>query len=168
MSKNEEKKQSKAEVSEVTEDQRNLERIKAVLGNDKEQELETIEALIEELPPELQEKAVQYVSLHRRYSGPLPPPYMVKEYEEILPGAAERIFSSFERQSQHRQNAENNREEHEFRLGKRAQNMAFIITMSMILGGLYLAYTGKDLTGFGMIFTGLASLVAVLFINKKK
>ncbi len=39
-------------------------------------------------------------------SGPLPPPEMLAQYEEILPGAAERILSMAERQAEHRQKME--------------------------------------------------------------
>ena len=39
-------------------------------------------------------------------SGPLPPPEMLAQYEEILPGAAERILSMAERQAEHRQKLE--------------------------------------------------------------
>jgi uncharacterized membrane protein len=43
------------------------------------------------------------VTRHTRVSiGPLPDPETLQRYEEILPGAAERIFKSFELESQHR------------------------------------------------------------------
>ena len=44
-------------------------------------------------------------------SGPLPPPEMLDQYEQILPGAAERLFTMVERQEEHRQALE--REESE-------------------------------------------------------
>ena len=46
-------------------------------------------------------------------SGPLPPPEMLAQYEEILPGAAERILSMAERQAEHRQKMEQDESEAE-------------------------------------------------------
>ena len=46
-------------------------------------------------------------------SGPLPPPEMLAQYEEILPGAAERILSMAERQAEHRQKMERDESEAE-------------------------------------------------------
>ncbi len=40
------------------------------------------------------------------FSGPIPPPAVLREYNEILPGAAERILRSAEIQSTHRQELE--------------------------------------------------------------
>ncbi|MDE6052372.1 MAG: DUF2335 domain-containing protein [Lachnospiraceae bacterium] len=37
------------------------------------------------------------------FSGPLPPPNIIKGYEDILPGSAERILAMAEKQSEHRQ-----------------------------------------------------------------
>src|SRR4051794_26305738 len=36
------------------------------------------------------------------YSGPLPNPDMLREYEDVLPGLAEKIVSQFEEQGRHR------------------------------------------------------------------
>lgn len=40
------------------------------------------------------------------FSGPIPPPSIIKGYEEVLPGAAERIISMAENQAKHRQDLE--------------------------------------------------------------
>jgi uncharacterized membrane protein len=40
------------------------------------------------------------------YSGPLPPPMVLREFEDILPGSAERIFKQFEVQAEHRRRSE--------------------------------------------------------------
>lgn len=44
--------------------------------------------------------------MQSEFSGPIPPPSIIKEYEAILPGAAERIMSMAEMQSAHRQDME--------------------------------------------------------------
>ena len=40
------------------------------------------------------------------WAGPLPPPNVLKSYEDILPGATERILANFEDESQHRRQLE--------------------------------------------------------------
>ena len=40
------------------------------------------------------------------FSGPLPPPEALTQYESVLPGAAERIFQMAERELRHRQSIE--------------------------------------------------------------
>ena len=42
------------------------------------------------------------VSMATRYSGPIPPPEQLGEYERILPGCADRIIRAFENQQTHR------------------------------------------------------------------
>src|SRR5688572_14191133 len=63
-----------------------------------------------ELPPQLKEafpqlKEALLVQIRREYSkfsGPLPPPELLKEYNEVVPGCAEIIIDQFVEQSKHR------------------------------------------------------------------
>lgn len=36
------------------------------------------------------------------YRGPIPPPSILKQYDELLPGSAERLMNLFEKQANHR------------------------------------------------------------------
>ena len=68
------------------------------ITNDSEDEIKNIS-----------EKTVERVVakvIQSEFSGPIPPPNIIKGYEDILPGAAERIISMAERQSAHRQEME--------------------------------------------------------------
>ena len=53
-------------------------------------------------PDQLVGIAVQQTS----FSGPLPPPEILAQYEQILPGAADRLFMMAERQAAHRMELE--------------------------------------------------------------
>lgn len=48
------------------------------------------------------------VSAERSFTGPIPPPWTLREYEEILPGSADRILSMAEREAsaRHERNTE--------------------------------------------------------------
>ncbi len=74
---------------------------------------EEIKPIILKLPKEEQESAAKsimtFMSLTisaTHWEGPLPPAWYFKEIEEIIPGGAERILKSFEKQTEHRQNLE--------------------------------------------------------------
>lgn len=63
--------------------------------------------LLEAIPEEKREELIQQISeysLHVEhvFSGPLPPPKMIKEYQQIVPGNGEIIFDSFVQQQKHR------------------------------------------------------------------
>lgn len=44
--------------------------------------------------------------MEQRYSGPLPPPAMLRAYEDVVPGGAARIFDLMEKESDHRRSQE--------------------------------------------------------------
>ena len=49
----------------------------------------------------------QLLSVQREaFTGPLPPPALLRGYEDVLPGAADRIIRMAEQQAQHRQHLE--------------------------------------------------------------
>ena len=52
---------------------------------------------------EIQLKRVVAEVMQSEFSGPIPPPSIIKGYEEVLPGSADRIIGMAERQSAHRQ-----------------------------------------------------------------
>jgi uncharacterized membrane protein len=100
------------------------------------------------------------------FSGPLPPPHTLSEYESVFPGCAERIVAMAERQSSHRQQLENSRIEASNRTEHRGQIFAFIIALAAILGGVYLISIGKDASGLTAIIAALGSLVDAFVYGK--
>jgi uncharacterized membrane protein len=100
---------------------------------------------------------VTQVSVSR--SAPLPPPSELEGYEAILPGAAERIFSLVENQSNHRQGLENKA------LCLESRNSLFGLITGGFIGiiGLCIAgfcvYTGHDKAGMALGGGTLVSLV---------
>lgn len=107
---------------------------------------------------------LQLTAIH---SGPLPPPKQLSEYEEICPGAAERIIRMAESQIAHRQELE------KLTLRANARNSllgiccGFIIGMSCIVGGIIIALHGLSMVGFGSLLAGLTSLVAVFVYGRR-
>jgi len=58
-------------------------------------------------PLEIKEEGYSQI-VAQQFQGPLPPPALLKQYEENFPGAAERIFKMAEKQAEHRQTLEKN------------------------------------------------------------
>ena len=108
------------------------------------------------------------------FSGPLPHPQHLAEYEAITPGFADRIIKMAEDESEHRRSQEqkelnadihfNNKDFTERRIG---QISAVFIVLIMAVIGAYLALNGKEITG--SVFGGPAIVSIVwAFLNKKK
>ena len=102
----------------------------------------------------------------RAFSGPLPPPEALERYNQILPGAAERIIAMAESQHSHRQELEKHVIKSNVSAQKLGTMLGFIVSMTVILGGMFLVYEGKSGEGLAAILTALASLVGVFLYSK--
>lgn len=101
------------------------------------------------------------------FSGPLPHPDILQRYNEILPGSAERIFKTFEGQTQHRQKLERSVVKTDNAKSIMGLVFGFVIAITAICGGIYCALEGRPFLGGTLSFTGIALIVAS-FIYKKK
>ena len=54
-------------------------------------------------------RSVEIVSTTTSWRGPLPPPAVLRQYDDVLPGSAERIMRTMEERASHRIQAENRR-----------------------------------------------------------
>ena len=115
------------------------------------------------------------VLIQASWRGPLPPPDILRRYDELLPGAAERILVMSENAQQHEINLEREASDRENKVleladkvvsndasqSRRGQWFAFVIALlGIVIGALLIAI---DKAGFGLavIFTPLAGLVGV-------
>lgn len=96
------------------------------------------------------------------FRGPLPPPAVLKAYNEAHPDAADRILRMAEEQGQHRRRAEAK----ELSRADRGQVFGFVIAMTALVGGIVLLLFNKDIQGYTTIGTGIASLVAAFTIGR--
>ena len=109
------------------------------------------------------------------WTGPLPSPRDFQRYEEILPGAANRILELAERQQAHNHRQEEMVLENERIVVETARAVvasnsnrskwglvfAFIVAMAGIGIGGWLTYLGKGGYGLTFVFAPLVSLVGV-------
>lgn len=125
-----------------------------------------IEQIIPEVSQEKKEKLVEFVECVQMYSGPIPPPSSLAEYENILPGSADRILTMTERQSSHRINLEGKVVEAEIKNGKTGQIMGFILAVLALGAGITFAIFGMKTEAIVTIIVTILGLCA-LFINSR-
>ena len=122
-------------------------------------------------PPSKVEPSAQtqaaHVEIKTAFSGPLPPPEIMKAYNDILPGGAERILAMAENQAQHRRELE--------KIVVKGNSWhqvwgivaAFVVTVLVVGAGTFLIYNDKDASGLTMIITNLVALAGVFVYARK-
>jgi uncharacterized membrane protein len=100
------------------------------------------------------------------FSGPLPPPEALDRYNQILPGAAERIIAMAESQHTHRQELEKRVIASNVSAQRLGTVLGFIVAMTAIVGGIWLIHDGKSTAGLTSVLTALGSLVGVFVYSK--
>ena len=112
-----------------------------------------------------------YASL---FSGPIPPPALMKEYAEIDPEFPGRFIEIFERQQAHDHEVEiaviaNNKEIilNNQSLQRRGQTFGFILALVGLIGGLTASFLGSPIVG-GIIGAGGLALLAGVFVYSRK
>ena len=121
------------------------------------------------LPPDSSQSEAAELRIQaemRAFSGPLPPPEALERYNEVLPGAAERIISLAESQHHHRQELEKCAITSNVKAQKLGTVLGFIVSMTVVLGGMWLIHEGKGTAGLATTLTALASLVGVFVWSK--
>jgi uncharacterized membrane protein len=95
------------------------------------------------------------------FSGPLPPPEMLRKFDEVVPGAAERIIKMAEEQSAHRKDLEKKVIESDISRSKWWQVLGFVIAIVGLIASAYIAIYGNAIAGSVLGVGTLASLVGV-------
>jgi uncharacterized membrane protein len=101
------------------------------------------------------------------FSGPLPPPESLAEYERISPGFADRIVAMAEKEQVHRHGNEHELWNLQRRLLSRGQVFAFILSLAIVAGGIWLLTMDKAITGF-ITLLGAIGTVAGPFIYQMR
>ena len=102
------------------------------------------------------------------YSGPLPSPDMLTQYNAAFGECAERIVAMAEKQAAHRQEIEKIFITAAVKHETRAQIIGCIIALSAIIGGTIVISMDKDAVGLTAIISALAALVGVFIYGKRR
>ena len=101
------------------------------------------------------------------FLGPLPHPDHLREYENILPGSADRLMTMVEEQAQHRRQLEESVTTSNTKLETRGQILGFVIAMTALIGGGYIMASGQSVWGAAVAISAVAGLAGV-FIWKSR
>ena len=113
------------------------------------------------------ENKVILTEISQSFSGQLPPPDILRQFDEVVPGAAERIIKMAEDQSTHRRELEKKVIDSDITRSKWGQILGFIIAISGLVVSAIVAVYGSALAG-GIIGVGtLASLVGVFMYGSR-
>ena len=99
--------------------------------------------------------------------GPLPPPHILKGYNDIVPGAADRLLQMAERQSDHRMEMERAVVSADSRRSYIGLVAAFVLSAGIIGGGLYIIALGHQWPGVLLIGVNVVSLAGVFVYGSR-
>ena len=101
------------------------------------------------------------------FTGPLPHPDILKKFDEIVPGAAERIIKMAEEQSEHRRGLEKSVISSDISRSKWGQILGFFIAIGGLTASTLIAIYANAYIGGIIGFSALASLVGVFMYGSK-
>ncbi len=129
-------------------------------------------ALILKDLPEAQQQAVRAVligvSYQRLWQGALPPPDLLKEYNETFPEAAEKIFTELQRQTAHRLEMEKGVMHEQIKQSNRGQVYGLIVALSFLVAAFVLIALGHGMYGTIIGSIDLVALVTVFVIGRRE
>jgi uncharacterized membrane protein len=105
------------------------------------------------------------IHLSQEITGPLPHSAELANYEEILPGSADRIFSEFEAQSKHRRGLEKLTVDGTERRAGYGQFIGAGILLAAIVAGLWCVLAGQPIAGATIITAALGSGALVYIVG---
>jgi len=102
------------------------------------------------------------------HSGPIPHPIILRQYEELLPGAADRIIKMAEKQAEHRQELEKKNLDYSHGQITKGQYLGFFIGLISIIAGAYCSIQGATIPGSFIGTAGVVGLVTVFVLGSRK
>ena len=107
------------------------------------------------------------VATREEFSGPIPPPSILEGYNQIIPGAAERIIAMAEQETSHRQDMEQTIVINEYREARRGQIFAVVIGSLAIISGAIISVQGAQWAGIAIGGGGVIGLVSVFILGRQ-
>lgn len=111
-----------------------------------QQTIEEFQHVLQKMPPEEQKKVLKSITIatFQSYSGPLPAPESLDQYNKIIPDGAERIMKMAENQSNHRIKIEEVVIGSQVKQSGRGQIFGLIIAFGALGSSVVLAMYGHD------------------------
>jgi uncharacterized membrane protein len=107
------------------------------------------------LPPQL---ITAFAQISTSFSGPIPPPEMLKHYEEIVPGSAKTLIDVFNDQAHHRMDLEKRSLVSDRRRSWGGLISAVLVSLVCIGTGGWLVHEGHDEAGAAIVALDIVGL----------
>jgi hypothetical protein len=166
---------------------KNIEQQKAINNNhvsEPEEEIREVEILkddilsgtfdeneISNLPDDVKTLVLKRISSSVSMTGPLPPPSILAGYEQVLPGAAERIVSMAEKEQDHRHSFDNKCQKTDSRDSLLGILCGFVLGVAALVAGVIVIMRVPNkvgaVTGSVLGISGIASIVATFISGTK-
>jgi uncharacterized membrane protein len=102
------------------------------------------------------------------YAGDLPHPSVLRGYEDVVPGAGERIIAMAEKRSAHRQRMESSELKIEGAKCFIGLLLAFFIVLAAFATGAYTALHGKPFLGSMLSLASLAAVIGPFIYQRRR
>ena len=113
------------------------------------------------MPKQSQEAEAQQGLVSQQWSGPLPPPRALEQFDSIIPNGAERIMAMVEREQQHRIDQESAILEATIRDTRRGHWIGGAVSVLALVGCVFSVYLGAH----PAVSVALVSLPVVAIIQ---
>ena len=100
------------------------------------------------------------------FSGPLPPPLAVREYDDIIPGGAERILVMAEKEQSHRHENESLISKETMKLRGKGQNFALFISLAVLATAIYFGSIGQGTIAAVIVTIDIVALASIFHFGK--
>jgi uncharacterized membrane protein len=119
-----------------------------------------------DLPESIRERYVGFVEQASGFSGPLPPA-LLREYNEVLPGLADRIVRMTETQASHRMSLEQSVIRSEQRRSWAGWASGTAIAVGLVVAAVWVTLEGHDTVGGVFAAADVAGIAAVLVLGRR-
>ena len=103
-----------------------------------------------------------------QFSGPIPPPQILNQYNQIVPGAADRIIAMAEGQAEHRQQLEKQAIDSDIKNSRLGLQYGLAIGLAAVIGATVCIVSGFEIGGSILGGTGLTGLVGVFVYGSRQ
>ncbi len=101
------------------------------------------------------------------YSGPIPPPSMLREYEDVCPGSAKLLIENFDRQSKHRQSLESRHQWHSQARSWGGLASGTLLGIGSLLLAAFMSYNGQSLVSAATFISAVAALCGTFYYGRR-
>lgn len=102
------------------------------------------------------------------YSGPLPPPELLRQYEELAPGTVDRLLRLVAEEGRYRREVHKLEVENSRRERLTGQFLAAALSVLSLLTASYLVTRGRDAAGVVIAVTSLSATLAAFLASARK